>query len=198
MARDFSPRVNFQCRLCHVCLYTPICNYMHNIYVLVKDPVVHVRVQWIMETLKLPACTAGWVAWLLLLAFPFSHLHFHECEGNLVWKNGLLTLGKVLGRFGNFRVDILCTNPIYSSGNQSPSHQTSFCPKGSYKLFNPKFTNFSQPFTTKVDRLLTYWTSPWAMAVHPLSHSLDVRVLSVYNLHIIIAKVWSYFVSYDS
>ena len=28
----------------------------------VKDPVVHVRVQWIVETLKHPACTVGWVA----------------------------------------------------------------------------------------------------------------------------------------
>ena len=28
----------------------------------VKDPVVHVRVRWIMETLKHPACTLGWVA----------------------------------------------------------------------------------------------------------------------------------------
>ena len=26
------------------------------------DPVVHVRVRWIMETLKRPACTVGWVA----------------------------------------------------------------------------------------------------------------------------------------
>ena len=30
----------------------------------VKDSAVHVRVWWIMETLKHPACTAGWVAWL--------------------------------------------------------------------------------------------------------------------------------------
>ena len=28
----------------------------------VKDPVVHVRVRWIMETLEHPACTLGWVA----------------------------------------------------------------------------------------------------------------------------------------
>ena len=28
----------------------------------VKDLVVHVRVRWIMETLKHPACTVGWVA----------------------------------------------------------------------------------------------------------------------------------------
>ena len=28
----------------------------------VKDHVVHVRVRWIMQTLKHPACTVGWVA----------------------------------------------------------------------------------------------------------------------------------------
>ena len=28
----------------------------------VKDPVVHVRVRWIMETLNYPACTVAWVA----------------------------------------------------------------------------------------------------------------------------------------
>ena len=28
----------------------------------VEDPVVHVRVRWIMGTLKHPACTVGWVA----------------------------------------------------------------------------------------------------------------------------------------
>ena len=27
--RDFSPRVNFQCRLSYVCPYTPVCNHMH-------------------------------------------------------------------------------------------------------------------------------------------------------------------------
>ena len=60
--RDFSPRVNFQSRLFYgvrtppcaiACIY--ICGH-------VKDPVVHVRVRWIMETLKHPACTLGWVA----------------------------------------------------------------------------------------------------------------------------------------
>ena len=30
----------------------------------IKDPVVHVRVWWITETLKHPACTVGWQAWL--------------------------------------------------------------------------------------------------------------------------------------
>ena len=33
-----------------------------NTCVHVKDPVVHVRVRWIMETLKHPACTVDWVA----------------------------------------------------------------------------------------------------------------------------------------
>ena len=35
-----------------------------------KDPAVHVRVRWTMETLKHPACTAGWVTQLLQLTFP--------------------------------------------------------------------------------------------------------------------------------
>ena len=34
------------------------------IYAHVKDPVVHVRLRWIMETLKHPACTEGWLALL--------------------------------------------------------------------------------------------------------------------------------------
>ena len=61
-ARDFSPKVNFQSRFCYsvrtpscvvVCIY--ICGH-------IKDPVVHVRIRWIMETLKQLACTVGWVA----------------------------------------------------------------------------------------------------------------------------------------
>ena len=59
-ARDFSPSVNLQCRLSYgvrkaacaiACIY--ICAH-------VKDHVVHVRVRWIVETLKHPACTVGW------------------------------------------------------------------------------------------------------------------------------------------
>ena len=63
-ARAFSPRVNFQCRLfCGV--RTPPCAIAFtNICAHVKDPVVHVRVQWIMETLKHPACTLCWIALL--------------------------------------------------------------------------------------------------------------------------------------
>ena len=50
-----------------------------NICVHVKDPVVHVRFRWIMDTLKHPACTVGWVArlrrsWLSRgKATPISH-----------------------------------------------------------------------------------------------------------------------------
>ena len=60
-ARDFSPRINFQCRLSYG-VRTPPCA-IACIYICahVKDPVVHVRVRWIIETLKHPACTVGWV-----------------------------------------------------------------------------------------------------------------------------------------
>ena len=45
------------------CVRTPMCaNACVNICAHVKDPVVHVRVRWIMETLKHPACAVGWVA----------------------------------------------------------------------------------------------------------------------------------------
>ena len=59
-ARDFSPRVNFQCRLSDG-VRTPQCP-IACIYICahVKDPVVRVRVWWIMETLKHPASTIGW------------------------------------------------------------------------------------------------------------------------------------------
>ena len=54
-ARDFSPRVNFQCRLSYGVRTSPraiacICICAH-----VKDPVVHVRVRWNIETLKTPS-----------------------------------------------------------------------------------------------------------------------------------------------
>ena len=61
-SRDFSPRANFQCRLSYS-VRTPPCA-IACIYICThaKDPVVHVRVRWIMETLKHLACTIGWVA----------------------------------------------------------------------------------------------------------------------------------------
>ena len=45
-----------------------------NIFAHVKDPVVHVTVQWIVETLKHGACTVGWVATLWQLTFPRGKL----------------------------------------------------------------------------------------------------------------------------
>ena len=61
-ARDFSPKVNFQGRLSYGVRKTQCAIARIYICVHVKDPVVHVRVRWIMETLKHPACTLGWVA----------------------------------------------------------------------------------------------------------------------------------------
>ena len=55
---------------CYVCLYTPCATACNNICVHVKDPVVHVRVWWIRETLKHPDCTVSWAGRLLQLAFP--------------------------------------------------------------------------------------------------------------------------------
>ena len=55
----------------------------------VKDPVVHVRVRWIMETLKHPACTTGWVPQLCGLSlgerqprFPMEEIQLgqHSCK----------------------------------------------------------------------------------------------------------------------
>ena len=65
-SRDFSSRVNFQCRLSHG-VRTPTYS-IARIYICVhvKDPVVPVRVRWIMETLLKKiiktACTIGLVA----------------------------------------------------------------------------------------------------------------------------------------
>ena len=58
----FFPRVSFQCRLSYGVRTTPCANACINICAHVKDPVVHVGVWWIMEKLKHPACTVGWVA----------------------------------------------------------------------------------------------------------------------------------------
>ena len=64
VARDFSPKANFQCRLSVSAHTLPCAITCINICAHVKDPAVHVRVQWLMETLKHPACTVGWVAQL--------------------------------------------------------------------------------------------------------------------------------------
>ena len=64
VARDFFPRVNFQWSLSYS-VRTPLCAITCiNICAHVKDPVVHASVRWIMETLKHPAYTIGWVAGL--------------------------------------------------------------------------------------------------------------------------------------
>ena len=60
--RDFSPKVNFQRRLSYSVCTPPCATACIYICVHIKDPVVHARFQWIMETLKHPACTIGWVA----------------------------------------------------------------------------------------------------------------------------------------
>ena len=58
-SKFFSHRVNYQCRLSYGAR-TPLCAIICiDICVQVKDPVENVRVQWIMETLKPPACTVG-------------------------------------------------------------------------------------------------------------------------------------------
>ena len=66
-----------------------------NICVHVKDPVVSVRVWWIMETLKHPACTVGWVVRLWQpsflgennLDFPWKKSHW-DSTIQLLWKMG--------------------------------------------------------------------------------------------------------------
>ena len=65
-SRDFSPRVNFQCRLFWYGVSTPPCAVACiNICAHVNEPVVHVRVRWIMEARKHRECTLDWVARLL-------------------------------------------------------------------------------------------------------------------------------------
>ena len=57
--KGFFSRVNFHCRLSYG-VHTPSCAMACiKLCAHVKDPVVHVRVWWIVETLKDPACTVG-------------------------------------------------------------------------------------------------------------------------------------------
>ena len=51
-SKGFSPRVNFQCRLSYSVRTTPCAIACIYLCAHVKDPLVHVRVRWIMETLK--------------------------------------------------------------------------------------------------------------------------------------------------
>ena len=62
MTRNFCPRVNFQYRVSYGVRTPPYAIACINICANGRDPTVHVRVRWIMETLKRPACTVGWVA----------------------------------------------------------------------------------------------------------------------------------------
>ena len=58
-------QVSWPTRVLWMCVRTPPCVIACiNVCAHVKDPVVHVRVQWIMETLKHLACTEGWVVQL--------------------------------------------------------------------------------------------------------------------------------------
>ena len=56
-AKDFLPKVNFQCRLFFGVRTHPCAIACINIYAHDKDPVVHVRVRWIMATQTYPART---------------------------------------------------------------------------------------------------------------------------------------------
>ena len=60
--RNYSPRVNFQCRLFYGVRTPPYAITCINICAHVKDHVVRIRVRRVMETLKHSACTVGWVA----------------------------------------------------------------------------------------------------------------------------------------
>ena len=100
-ANDFSPRLNFQCRLSHGVRTPPCAIACVNICAHVKDPVVHVRVRCIMETLKHPACTLGWVSrhcssWLSPGKgdpnFPWKKSHWDKTVINSKKKNNFFLL----------------------------------------------------------------------------------------------------------
>ena len=80
-ARGFCPRVNFQRRLSYDVRTPPCAVACVYICARVKDSVVHVRVRWIMETLKHPACAVGWVARLCR-----SWLSLRKGNPNLLWE----------------------------------------------------------------------------------------------------------------
>ena len=99
MARDFSPRVNFQPRLSYGVHTPPCATGCINICTQVAAPVLRVRVRWIMETLKHPARTVGWVtrlcrSWLSpgkAIRFPMGKnpLGQYSCKKKKYLKNGL-------------------------------------------------------------------------------------------------------------
>ena len=71
-ARDFSPGVNFQCRLSYGVRTPPYAITCIDICAHMKNPVVNVRVRWTMQTLKHTACIHRKLgsATLSQLAFP--------------------------------------------------------------------------------------------------------------------------------
>ena len=81
-ARDFSPRVNFQCRLSYGVRTPPCAIACMNIYAHVKDHVVRARVRWIIKTLKHPVCTVRWGARLC-----GSWLSLGKSNPNFPWEN---------------------------------------------------------------------------------------------------------------
>ena len=74
---------------------TPCAIACINICAHVKDPVAHVRVRWIMETLKHSACTEGWVARLCCSCLSPGKSNLNSTWGKSHWdKTGLKSLKK--------------------------------------------------------------------------------------------------------
>ena len=64
VARNFLTESTFSAN-CRTCVHTFLCAIAFtNICAHAKEPALLVRVRWIIETLKHPACTVGWVAQL--------------------------------------------------------------------------------------------------------------------------------------
>ena len=68
--KGFFFQINFQCRLSYGVRTLPRSIACINFCAFVKDLVVYVRVRWIMETLKHPACNVGWVRDSIAAGFP--------------------------------------------------------------------------------------------------------------------------------
>ena len=84
-ARDFSPRVNFQRRLSYGVCTPPCAIACINICVHFKDPGVRVRVWWVMETLKHPACSIGWVSRLCCSRLSTGKSNSNFPMGEIPW-----------------------------------------------------------------------------------------------------------------
>ena len=69
------------------CPHTPCAITRMNICVHVEDPVVHVRVWWIMETLKYPECTVSRVGYRdsVVAGFPRGKQPKFPNERNPIW-----------------------------------------------------------------------------------------------------------------